>query len=337
MISGFRYLPIAALIFLVACSSVPPAKLDASAASASFVKRDFQPTIDGKWIGNGISYGAYRDGEGPGKGLTSKANILEDMQIMTQRWNLIRLYGSDPQSERILEVIRDNDIPMRVMLGAWLDGHKSVDENNEQVRRLIELANRFPEIVVAANVGNEIFVYWSWHKIDDVDWVIDHIRNVRASIEQPVTVSDDYNFWNKPESQKVAAELDFICMHGYALWNSQQLSNGLGWTVETYNDIQSHHPDHKIAFCETGWATSKVDGDGSDEDVLVVGVVGQDEQKVFFDQYDQWINDNQVISFYFSSFDEQWKGGFDGADAMDKMEKHWGLYKSDRSPKKAMQ
>ena len=130
MISGFRYLPIAALIFLVACSSVPPAKLDASAASASFVKRDFQPTIDGKWIGNGISYGAYRDGEGPGKGLTSKANILEDMQIMTQRWNLIRLYGSDPQSERILEVIRDNDIPMRVMLGAWLDGHKSVEENN---------------------------------------------------------------------------------------------------------------------------------------------------------------------------------------------------------------
>ena len=80
-----------------------------------------------------------------------------------------------------------------------------------------------------------------------------------------------------------------------------------------------------------------MDGDGSDEDVLVVGVVGQDEQKVFFDQYDQWVNDNQVISFYFSSFDEQWKGGFDGADAMDKMEKHWGLYKSDRSPKKAMQ
>jgi len=331
-----RVLAIAVLGILSACSSINSQGNVISSASP-IVKRPFNPVIDGQWIGNGISYGAYRDGEGPGKGLTSKANILEDMRIMSKRWNLIRLYGSDPQSERILQVIRDSGMPMRVMLGAWLDGHKSIEENNEQVRRLIELANRFSDIVVAANVGNEIFVYWSWHKIEDVDWVIEHIRKVRASIEQPVTVSDDYNFWNKPESRKVAAELDFICMHGYALWNSQQLSNGLRWTVDTYNDIQNHHPDHKIAFCETGWATSKVDGDGSDEDLLVVGAVGEDEQKIFFDQYDQWVDDNRVISFYFSAFDEQWKGGFDGASAMDKMEKHWGLYRSDRSAKKAMQ
>lgn len=332
-----RYLMVAALVLMTGCSSMGSSETGSANVSNAVVKREFNPMMDGRWIGNGISYGAYRDGEGPDTGMTSRANILEDMQIMTRRWNLIRLYGSDPQSERILEVIRDNDIPMRVMLGAWLDGHKSIEENNAQVRRLIELANRFPEIVVAANVGNEIFVFWSWHKIEDVDWVIDHIRNVRASIRQPVTVSDDYNFWNKPESRKVAAELDFICLHGYALWNSQQLSNGLGWTVDTYNEIQRHHPDHKIAFCETGWATSKVDGDGSDEDLLVVGAVGEDEQKIFFDQYDQWVNDNRVISFYFSAFDEQWKGGFDGANPMDKMEKHWGLYKSDRTPKKAMQ
>ena len=30
-----------------------------------FVKRDFNPVLDGQWIGNGISYGAYRDGESP--------------------------------------------------------------------------------------------------------------------------------------------------------------------------------------------------------------------------------------------------------------------------------
>lgn len=336
MISILRYLLIATLVIIAGCSSMPTIDTKIYGAAPTLVKRNFNPAINGKWIGNGISYGAFRDGEGPGNGLTSKANILEDLEIIARRWNLIRLYGSDPQSENILEVIKENDLPIRVMLGAWLDAHKSGQDNNQQVKLAIEFANRFPQIVVAVNVGNEIFVDWSWHRMDDVDKVIGQIREVRASIPQPVTVSDDYNFWNKPHAKKVADELDFICLHGYALWNSQQLEQGMEWTKSTYQDIQSRHPDHKIALCETGWATSKVSTGDSDEAKLVIGKVGELEQKIFFDEYDEWVNRNEVISFYFSSFDENWKGGFDGDNPTAKMEKHWGLYKADRSPKKAI-
>jgi exo-beta-1,3-glucanase (GH17 family) len=223
------------------------------------------------------------------------------------------------------------------MLGIWLDGHKSDAHNQTQVDRGIELANRFEDIVLAVNVGNEIFVYWSWHKIDDIDKVIEKIRYVRSQVNQPVTVSDDYNFWNKPESKRVAAELDFICMHAYAVWNRQLLADAMDWTETTYQAIQAHHPGHTIAFCETGWPTSKVSSGDSDEARLVKARVGEAEQSVFFDQYDQWVNENHVISFYFTSFDEKWKGGFDGETPMKKMEKHWGLYFSDRNPKRAMQ
>ena len=335
MISSIRIATIAILIFLVACSSVPSGQPEDSAADDASVKREFNPSLDGKWIGNGISYGAYRDGEGPGKGLTSKANILEDLQIIAGRWNLIRLYGSDPQSENILEVIADNDLPIRVMQGIWLDGHKTEDENAAQVKKAIELANRFPEVIVAVNVGNEIFVDWSWHRLEDMDKVIGQIREVRAGIEQPVTVADDYNFWNKPQARKIADEIDFICLHAYAFWNDKTLDVSMDWTDSIYRDIQSRHPDHKIAYCETGWPTSRVYGDGSYEGGLI-GKAGENEQEVFFDQYDPWVERNRVISFYFSSFDEKWKGGFDGANPMDKAEKHWGLYKSDRTPKKAL-
>ncbi len=335
MISSIRFATIGILVFLVACSAVPSQQPETSAADDAFVKREFNPSLDGKWIGNGISYGAYRDGEGPGKGLTSKENILEDLQIMSTRWNLIRLYGSDPQSENILEVIADNDLPIRVMQGIWLDGHKTEDENTAQVKKAIELANRFPEVIVAVNVGNEIFVDWSWHRLDDMDRVIDQIREVRAGIEQPVTVADDYNFWNKPQAKKIADEIDFICLHAYAFWNNKTLDVAMDWTDSIYRDIQSRHPEHRIAYCETGWPTSRVYGDGSYEGGLI-GKAGENEQEVFFDQYDPWVESNQVISFYFSSFDENWKGGFDGENPMDKAEKHWGLYKSDRTPKKAL-
>lgn len=322
---------VASLILISGCAVMQKSTSD------SFEKRKFNPLLNGQWIGNGISYSGYRDGESPGQSLTSREHILQDLKIIAHRWNLIRVYGSDQQTRNILEVIEQNNLPIRVMLGIWLDSHKTEAENNAQVELGIELANRFPQTVVAVNVGNEIFVYWSWHRLKDMDKVIEQIRYVRKNIKQPVTVSDDYNFWNKPEAQKIAAEIDFICLHGYAIWNKQQLKDALAWTEETYRDIQRRHPTHKIAFCETGWPTSKIATGDSDEAKLVKGKVGENEQKIFFDQYNEWVNKNQVISFYFSSFDEQWKGGFDGVNPMEKMEKHWGLYRSDRTPKKVFQ
>ncbi len=330
------WIAVSLALSLAACSAPAPNPGADVAESPKISKRPFVPMLDGKWIGNGISYGAYRDGEAPGKSLTSQENILEDLTILAQRWNLIRLYGADRQALNILEVIQENELPIRVVQGIWLDAHKSAQENEEQVRLAIEYANRFPEIIVAVNVGNEIFVDWSYHRIDDVDGVIGKIRLVRASIRQPVTVADDYNFWNKPEAKRIADELDFICLHAYAFWNNKTLDEAMDWTESIYRDIQSRHPDHTIAYCETGWPTSRVYDDGSYEGGLI-GKAGEPEQAVFFDRYDPWVERNKVISFYFTSFDEQWKGGFDGANPMDKAEKHWGLFYSDRTPKQALQ
>ena len=299
-------------------------------------KRTINPMINDKWIGNGISYGAYRDGEGPDEDLTSVENILEDMQILLPRWQLIRLYGSDTQAENILKVISDNNLPIKVMQGIWLDAHKTEEQNAAQVAKAIELANTYSDIVLAVNVGNEILVDWAYHRIEDTDYVVNTIREVRANIKQPVTVSDDYNFWNKPHAKKIADELDFICLHAYAFWNNKPLDVAMEWTVDIYNGIQAMYPDYTIAYCETGWPTSRIYNDGSYEGGLV-GIAGEDEQKVFFDAYDAWATENKVISFYFSSFDENWKGGFDGDNPMAKAEKHWGLFKSDRSPKVALQ
>ena len=98
---------------LAECSSETPDTGVNAAGDNIVTERPFEPTLNGKWIGNGISYGAYRDGEAPGEALTSKEHILEDLRILAQRWNLIRLYGSDEQARNILEVIEEHDLPIR--------------------------------------------------------------------------------------------------------------------------------------------------------------------------------------------------------------------------------
>jgi len=337
MISKTILISLVTILLLAACDASIYKYAEKPLENEILSKREFNPTLDGRWIGNGISYGAWRDGEGPDSGvLTSKENIHEDLEIISKRWNLIRLYGSGKQSENILQVIRDHKLPIRVMQGAWISKHQTREQNDEQLERAVELANKFPEIIVAVNVGNEIFVDWSLHRIDDMDKVVGYIRDVRSRIKQPVTVNDDYNFWNKEHSKKIADEVDFIGLHAYAFWNNKQLDMALSWTESIYRDIQARHPDHLVAYCESGWPTSRIYDTTSYEGKLL-GKAGEDEQKIFFDQYDAWVNENKIISFYFEAFDENWKGGFDGDNPMAKAEKHWGVYKADRTPKKVLQ
>lgn len=333
MKSRHLFLAVCCALALTACSST---NNKSNLNDVQNDKRTFNPMLNYKWIGNGISYGAYRDGEEPEVNITSKENIKEDMDILAHRWNLIRLYGADAQAENILKTIKEHRLPIKVMQGIWLDAHKTDAQNTLQVDTAIRLANEFPEVVVAVNVGNEILVDWSHHKLDDIDDVVAKIRKVRSNIEQPVTVADDYNFWNKPHAQKVAAELDFICLHAYAFWNNKTIDMAMQWTIDTYNTIQNIHPTHNIAYCETGWPTSRIWNDGSYEGGLI-GKANEENQKLFFDEYDQWVQSNNVISFYFSSFDEKWKGGMDGENPMAKAEKHWGLYFSDRTAKKVLE
>ncbi len=331
-----RLVVIAVGIIFVISHSAQLLGSDNIPANERLIKRDFTPEIADKWIGNGISYSAYRDGEGPDQGsLTSKADILEDLQLVSKRWNLIRMYGTGQQSQNILEVIRDNNLPIRVLQGAWISGHNSRQQNTDQVNKAIAMANEFPKIIIAINVGNEIFVDWSWHKIADTDEVITYIRKVRAEIHQPVTVCDDYNFWNKPRSLQIANEVDFIGLHAYAFWNNKTVDVAMDWTESIYRDIQKRHPDHLIAYTETGWPTSRIYDDSYEG--KLIGKAGESQQEKFFDEYNSWVEAEGIISFYFAAFDELWKGGFDGENPNDKAEKHWGVYRSDRSPKPVLQ
>ena len=216
-----------------------------------------------------------------------------------------------------------------------MSGLHTPEQDAAEIDQLISLANRFPDIIIAVNIGNEIFVDWSAHRTEDMDRVIEYIRHVRANISQPVTVSDDYNFWNKEHARQIADEVDFIGLHAYAFWNNQTLDQAMTWTETIYRDIQKRYPEHVVTYNETGWPTSRVYNTTSYEGGLI-GKAGEDEQKIFFDLYTAWVDSNRVVSFYFEAFDENWKGGFDGENPLDKAEKHWGVYRADRTPKKLL-
>jgi exo-beta-1,3-glucanase (GH17 family) len=303
--------------------------------------RDFDPTLNDTWIGNAVSYGCYRDGQAPGVKGPTKEEIVEDLTIIAAHWNLIRVYNADDDTERILEGIEEQNLPIKMMLGVWL-AHEENDPDQKTANitntlRAIQLANRYPEIVLAINVGNETQVFWSWHKMNS-DTLIRYIRAVRANTTQPVTTADDYNFWNKPESKKVAAEVDFIVTHAYPLWNGLTLDTAIPWLNATLQEVTQMHPDKELVLGEIGWATTynpAKKGDG-EQGSLIQGEVSLKAQEQFLRILNHWINEQQITTFFFEVFDEPWKGG-GAASGPNEIEKNWGLFYENRTPKQSFQ
>lgn len=305
---------------------------DDSSKATALVNRQFLPVKNG-FKGNGISYGPFRKGQRPGvKGPTTK-QIREDLKILSDDgWQMIRTYGTEPFAQKVCEVIKQDKLPIKLMLGAWIAKEKDVPNqkkaNQVQVDLAIKLANEYPDVVCAVSVGNECQVSWSFHKVE-LPVHIEYVRKVRSSIKQPVTVADDFKFWREEKSQELASELDFIVMHAHPLWLGQQLENAVAWTEERWSEIKKQHPNKLIVIGETGWATEKANH--GEQGKLIKGKPGESQQLEFFRKFTDWAKSKKVPYFFFEAFDESWKGGDDPLE----VEKHWGIFREDRTRKPA--
>lgn len=325
---------------------LPPALMAAALESgasfdkeAPFVVRPFTPVIGDEWIGHAVSYGPYRAGQAPGMRGPSDTEVLEDLRIIARYWSLIRVYGADDDSERIVRIIARQELPIRVLLGVWLapeeDNPEQRKANTQQVLRGIQLANRYRGVVISVSVGNETQVYWSGHRMQPEN-LIRYIRAMRKAVPVPVTTADDYNFWNKQESEAVASEVDFIVSHMHPLWNGQKLGSAIGWLDRKYHDVQTLHPEKRVIIGETGWATqydASKTGPGQ-QGTLVKGDVSVSAQAEFLIQLHRWIEDRHITTFLFEAFDEPWKGGGENSAPND-IEKHWGVFYENRTPKES--
>jgi len=290
--------------------------------------REFAAFDGDRWIGNAISYGPHRDGQRPGEAAPSAAEIREDLHLMLPHWNLLRIYSSSEISETLLKVIRQDKLDMKVMLGVWV-APAAPEDNAREVENAIRLTAAYPEIVIAVSVGNETQVYWSAHR-SPLEDLIPLVRLVRNGVTVPVTVADDFNFWNKPESLALDAEIDFILVHAHPMWNGVQVEEALPWLKDQLTEVQELHPDRTLVLGETGWATAV--HDQGEQAKLIKGAAGEAEQKIFWEQVHAWAESTRQTVFFFEAFDENWKGG----EHPNEVEKHWGLFRADRSAKQAL-
>lgn len=319
---------------------------------------DVRTLDDSIWARKAIAYSGYRDGQSPDDQIyPSEAEILQDLNLLvTKGFGLIRLYDTSIHGKRTLKVISDNNLDLKVMLGAYLYGGDTSygSANREQLDSAVKLANDYPDTVVAVSVGNEVLVDWSFVAVPPDD-MVEYIRYVREAIEQPVTVNDNfepYAMGSGYNTEKVWREIDFAAVHTYAYWDAGY--NLWDWRQEDAAEADRARAmmDAALTYAKANFSAVRTALDEAGIDIpIVIGETGWQSvpsatvgsaqytghpvnQAMYYTRMQEWAYGSGGGSpgdgferpkgvFYFASFDEPWKQADD----------NWGLWDAERQEK----
>lgn len=321
-----------------------------------------------------ISYGGYRKDTRDIQ--PTIAELKEDMKILAAMGiGILRTYNVQlPHASNILKAItelkqEDSNFEMYVMLGAWIDclnawtdqtpNHDIESPNNAQeINRVVQLANQYPEIVKIIAVGNEAMVHWATSYFVRpgviLNWV-NYLQDLKKVNELPedlwITSSDDFSSWGAgdhnyrtPELEAIINAVDYISMHTYPMHNSHY--NPAFWLIPN-NEIKLSDAEKIDAALLRAkeFAVEQFKGVKNYVEELSIkkpihigetgwatksnGYYGADGSKAadeyksgkYYHLIRDWTNKSKISCFYFEAFDEQWKD----AQNPNGSENHFGL------------
>tara|TARA_R110002050_G_scaffold270050_1_gene412944 strand:+ start:2364 stop:3296 length:933 start_codon:yes stop_codon:yes gene_type:complete len=292
--------------------------------------------------GKAICYSGFREGQQPGGIVPSYDEIKEDLLILHNHWKYLRLYDCDPHSEIVLEVIEKEKLNFKVMLGAYIvaevnnygcpwggtysEEQLEINKNNNvtQIKKLISLANKYPDIICCLSAGNEACVDWTDHYVP-VESVINYVKMIKKGAKQPVTFCENYLPW-LDKLKDLVEVVDFVSIHTYPVWEYKNLHEAMEYTKHNYYSVADRYPDKLVVITEAGWTTFS-NGRG-----ICPSNVSEEHQQIYYNDLVDWCEENEILTFVFEAFDEPWKGSDEALEP----EKHWGLFKADRTPKLVM-
>ncbi|MBT8220166.1 MAG: glycosyl hydrolase [Bacteroidia bacterium] len=287
-----------------------------------------------------ICYSGFREGQHPSGIFPTYDQIKEDLLILEGHWKYLRLYDCDQHAETTLEVIHNEGLDFKVMLGAYITAEmnnfgcpwgggvyteKQLDTNRtknlKQINKLIDLANQYPDIINVLSAGNEACVDWTDHFVP-VDRVVEYVKLIKKGAKQPVTFCENYVPWLN-RLKPLVEVVDIISIHTYPVWEYKHIHEAIDYTKENYFAVADMYPDKAVVITEAGWTTQS-SGRGINPEH-----VNEELQKIYYEDLMEWIDAEGVITYVFEAFDEPWKGSPEPLEP----EKHWGLFKVDRTPK----
>ena len=197
-----------------------------------------------------LSYAPFRGDQNPlGPGTHVEPwQIDEDLAQLKQLTGCIRTYSIDHGLDRIPEIAQRHGL--KVLHGLWLSSLP--DLNRRQIDTTIALANKYPDVIEAVVVGNEVLLRGEMSAAD----LARTIREVKAKVPMPVTYADVWEFWLR--HRDVAAAVDFITIHILPYWEDHPIP--VGQAARHVDRIRQQmvdaFPGKQVFLGEFGWPSA---------------------------------------------------------------------------------
>jgi exo-beta-1,3-glucanase (GH17 family) len=223
----------------------------------------------------------------------SDESLREDLQVL-------RTAGFDGlvtygSEDRVYRFARELGYKAMI-LGVW-------DPTSEAELGIAEAAGK-DAFVVGFAVGNE-----GLHRRYEIDDLMAAMARLRRSTGKPATTTEASPEYGREPGLARLGDWVFPNVHPYFQHKTDPVE-AVRWTEQTFDQFTKRAPGRIVVFKEVGLPTA------GDKDV--------DEQNQA--DYYRLLDDTAVRFVYFEAFDQPWKNSLP-------VEPHWGLFRSDRSPK----
>ncbi len=274
------------------------------------------PTLGGEASGLPcLSYAPFRGTESPlvGDIQIEPARIAADLRQLATRTRCIRTYGVNHGTHLVPELAKQAGL--KVMLGIWLAPEP--DRNRRQIDTAIDLAQRYPDVVTAVVVGNEVLLRGEMTPAD----LAATIREVKAAVPVPVTYADVPEFWLRHPD--LAREVDFVTIHLLPYWEDfpTPVEGAVAHAEATRKKVAALLPDKEIFIGEIGWPSAGRMRDGA--------LPSRVNQARFLHEVMALADREQFGVNLIEAFDQPWKRQREGT-----VGGYWGLFDAEgRAPK----
>lgn len=243
-------------------------------------------------------------------------------RVVDLGFTMIRTWGSDAYTGRILEAIDRLALPLKLQAGIWITTDAAADAAIEQALAVIE---PYREHVLAISLGNEQLADWNSSDLT-VDELLRQVAFFRERSDLPLTYNFSgetfrpwSSFWGQDGGRLLEA-LDYINVHSYAGFFDNRTNPD--WTPERQLEVLKADEadlsqmladlgigEKPLVLGETGWQAAGYDP----------RVTNPQNMQAYYEAVTRYVYGPAArfdSMFYFNFTDEAWKGGDD----------HWGLF-----------
>ena len=257
-----------------------------------------------------VSYAPFRGDQTP-LDLSTRIpawQIEDDLAQLAAVTECVRTYSVNLGLDQITPIAQRHGL--KVLQGLWLG--RDPEFNRFQIETAVALANRYPDVIRAIVVGNEVLLRGELSAAA----LTDIIRKVKAAVPVPVTYADVWEFWLR--NRDVASAVDFVTIHLLPYWEDDPIParDAADHVVAITRQVAAGFAGKEIMVGEFGWPSAGRMRQGALPSPINQALVAQE---VLARAKREGLRVNLI-----EAYDQPWKRALEGT-----VGGHWGLMTAD--------